>query len=104
MHVHRLRHYQKTGLCEFCGNKGRTDWSNKSGEYRSADDIFDWQELCRSCHKTYDTKQKPLKFKKPRAISLASLRLETINKRKRLFIEIDNEIRIISKDETLYLY
>ena len=44
----------KPNFCECCKktNQKIYDWSNISGKYKR--DIFDWQRLCRRCHKRYD--------------------------------------------------
>ena len=46
------KNYKKTGVCELCGKYVKTEWSNKSGDYRQERD--DWQELCHKCHSWYD--------------------------------------------------
>ena len=46
--------YIKTGVCRKCGKKGKTDWANLSGKYRRS--IYDFLELCRSCHSKMDNK------------------------------------------------
>lgn len=53
IHQRNLRRWPKTGVCENCGEKRKTQWSNISGEYRP-DDKDDWRELCSPCHKRYD--------------------------------------------------
>lgn len=52
--VHRWlrKNYSKTGHCEECGEKQRTEWANVSGEYRRA--RADFRELCKSCHTKFD--------------------------------------------------
>jgi hypothetical protein len=52
IHQWRLRHCVKTGLCFYCGKKGRTQWSNIDHEYTMLED--DWQEVCVKCHMAYD--------------------------------------------------
>jgi len=52
VHLWMRDNFTKTGICEFCNSPAKTEWSNKSGEYRKERD--DWQELCRKCHKRYD--------------------------------------------------
>lgn len=52
IHVWMLRHHPKSGICEMCGEKRKTQWSNKDMKYTR--NIEDWQELCASCHKLYD--------------------------------------------------
>lgn len=56
IHVYVLRNYKKTGICELCQEKRKTDWSNISGNYNRFD-RNDWQELCRSCHMKYDVEK-----------------------------------------------
>lgn len=54
IHQWNLRHWVKTGSCEFCKQtEKRTVWSNKSGNYIRFDKS-DWQELCDKCHMWYD--------------------------------------------------
>ena len=52
--IHRWlrKHFPKTGRCEHCGLDKKTDWANRSGDYRR--DRDDYLELCRSCHVKYD--------------------------------------------------
>ena len=52
------RHYKKTGSCEHCSNKAKTQWANISGKYKRS--ISDYIELCPSCHTKMD-KQNPKK-------------------------------------------
>jgi len=55
------KHWQKTGICQWCGAKPKpfgnrkygTEWANISGEYRR-DDRNDWLELCPTCHHKFD--------------------------------------------------
>lgn len=52
LHRWLRKNYQKTGVCENCLQKKKTEWSNKTGELirpRS-----NWQELCHDCHVEYD--------------------------------------------------
>lgn len=56
IHMWMNKHHTKTGLCEDCNQKGKTQWANLSGDYRR-DDITDWKELCASCHKKLDMTQ-----------------------------------------------
>lgn len=42
----------RKGICDNCGAKGKTGYSNKSGEYNK--NVDDWQELCDKCHYKYD--------------------------------------------------
>jgi hypothetical protein len=42
----------RPSACEQCGDVGRTEWANKSHEYRR--DLTDWLALCRLCHRRYD--------------------------------------------------
>jgi hypothetical protein len=58
IHVWHLRHWKKSGCCEWCGAGVKvTDWANLSGKYLR-DDPTDWAELCRSCHQKYDRGRK----------------------------------------------
>jgi hypothetical protein len=43
----------KTGTCEHCGENRKTQWANKSHEYKR--DLDDWLELCQPCHGKYDS-------------------------------------------------
>lgn len=52
LHKHVTRYKLRTGICSKCGNRGHTDFSNISGEYKW--DIYDYEELCRKCHKEKD--------------------------------------------------
>ena len=52
VHQWMLRNFKKTGICEFCFEEAKTQWSNKSGNYTR--ERIDWQELCSSCHMWYD--------------------------------------------------
>lgn len=53
--LHRwvARHKTKTGKCQHCGEIKKTQWANKSHEYKR--DLADWIELCRKCHGRYDS-------------------------------------------------
>jgi hypothetical protein len=42
------------GKCEICGQAKPLDLSNKTGIYD--EDLSNWQYLCKSCHKTFDSK------------------------------------------------
>lgn len=42
------RHFEKTGICEHCGEEKTTEWANGDHTYRRVRE--DWLELCRSCH------------------------------------------------------
>lgn len=54
------RHIGKASQCEFCGKTGDwIDWANKSGLYKR--ELTDWMQLCRSCHKVYDTGKEAIK-------------------------------------------
>ncbi len=44
--------YPRTGTCEACGEVSNTEWSNVDHMYRRI--RADWQELCKSCHDTFD--------------------------------------------------
>lgn len=52
LHQWVARHRTKTGRCSECGAEGRTEWANRSHEYRR--DLDDWVELCKPCHTAYD--------------------------------------------------
>lgn len=52
VHQWLYRTYKKTGVCDFCLNKTKTEWANKDGTYKK--DINSWLELCRQCHRDYD--------------------------------------------------
>src|ERR1700734_3017556 len=43
---------KKTGICEHCGTAKKTQWANKSHQYKR--EIDDWIELCIKCHSIYD--------------------------------------------------
>ena len=58
-HIWLSRHAIKNGKCEKCGKVCKTDWANLSGNYYR--EIWDWRELCRSCHMKYDKRQKAIK-------------------------------------------
>jgi hypothetical protein len=49
IHIWRLTHRPKSGICAECGAERKTEWHNISGTY-PRDDESDWQELCRGCH------------------------------------------------------
>lgn len=59
------KHWQKTGKCEECGKEpkpyGRrkwgTEWSNQDGLY-NREDRSTWRELCKPCHRAYDSVRK----------------------------------------------
>ena len=44
----------KSYQCAWCGNEGKTEWANKSHEYKR--DMNDWVQLCHKCNLTYDYK------------------------------------------------
>lgn len=46
------RQLTKSGICKKCFRKRRTQWANKSHEYKR--ELSDWEELCSSCHRLYD--------------------------------------------------
>ena len=52
--VHRWlqRNYKKQGICEFCGDVGKTEWASKYKMYTR--DIKEYLELCKSCHNYQD--------------------------------------------------
>src|SRR4051812_42555426 len=52
IHMWLKIHKQKTGVCENCGEagkSGKTQFANISGEYKR--DTDDYAELCPSCHR-----------------------------------------------------
>jgi hypothetical protein len=56
VHARIARSKVRTGRCERCGvdagfGRAGTDFANISGEYR--DDIDDYVELCKSCHRNH---------------------------------------------------
>lgn len=55
--LHRWLSYNhpKTGVCEFCKVRTKTQYANKSLEYKR--DIHDYYELCASCHKLLDMRR-----------------------------------------------
>lgn len=55
IHQWNLRNWVKTGVCELCNTKTKTQWSNISGKYIRFDKA-DWQELCAKCHHWFDVK------------------------------------------------
>lgn len=54
LHVWVKEHKGKSKKCEFCGSIKMVEWANKSHEYKR--DLDDWLELCRLCHRKYDSK------------------------------------------------
>ncbi len=42
-----------TGTCSHCGRAKPTEWANLSREYQR--DLDDWIELCKLCHRRYDS-------------------------------------------------
>lgn len=47
------RHFARTGICEICRSKGRTEWANRDHSYETRA-RHAWLELCKSCHERYD--------------------------------------------------
>lgn len=45
--------YPKSGVCEKCKLEKKTDWANKTGQYKR-EERDDWIELCRKCHIAFD--------------------------------------------------
>ena len=58
LHKWVYKHKGKPKKCSFCGLiKGkRLEWANKSNKYKR--NLDDWIELCASCHRKYDFKQR----------------------------------------------
>lgn len=52
LHCWIARHRKKENICEHCGIKTRTEFANKSHEYKRS--VHDWLELCKRCHCKYD--------------------------------------------------
>lgn len=52
VHQWLKRNYNKSGICEVCRIKKRTEWSSKTHQY--SHDRLEWQEVCRKCHRQYD--------------------------------------------------
>jgi len=52
LHAWLSRHKTKTGVCSRCGNKGKTNFHNISGNYER--NVDDYEELCLKCHTTKD--------------------------------------------------
>lgn len=68
-HAYVRRNFRKNGVCEMCGERKTTQWSNKTHTYKRLD-RSNWQELCISCHSKYDFKtglRKPTKKKQVRS-------------------------------------
>lgn len=54
IHSYLANNYQKSGVCEECQRRKRTEWALIEGrEYSRNRD--DYRELCRKCHAIYDT-------------------------------------------------
>jgi hypothetical protein len=53
IHRYLRQHFPKTGTCEQCGIKARTDYALIKGRTYSRD-RSDYRELCRRCHIGYD--------------------------------------------------
>lgn len=56
LHKTLARYWSKSGICEICLSKKKTDWANKNGNY--VINRSEWLELCRSCHAIYDNSKK----------------------------------------------
>jgi hypothetical protein len=52
VHVWMRKHFQKSGVCESCDRRGKTEWANVDGTYRQVRE--DWAEWCPSCHRAHD--------------------------------------------------
>lgn len=57
VHVWLLRHYPKTGSCEFCGKVGKTDHAYKHNPEPYTHNREDYLELCRGCHVRFDKRR-----------------------------------------------
>lgn len=60
VHKYMLRHYEKTGVCDFCKQTRKTQWANKDDAYNEKD-RNNWHELCVKCHMNYDWGRKTKK-------------------------------------------
>ena len=45
--------FKKTGCCELCCKKIKTEWANIDHNY-NRQNKKDWKELCRNCHTKFD--------------------------------------------------
>lgn len=50
IHTWLKNHHPKTGRCDECGTKGKTDYAFQRHPEPYTRDIADYRELCRSCH------------------------------------------------------
>jgi len=53
IHAWNNKYHPKTGVCEECGEKRRTEWALKK-EMEHARGVQNYKELCRKCHINYD--------------------------------------------------
>ena len=53
-HAWVKRQRGRPDICDECGKRGKTQWSNKDHKYRRV--LEDYRALCASCHKKYDIK------------------------------------------------
>lgn len=53
IHIHLLTHHPKTGICEECGQPGKTEHALIHGREYSRN-REDYRELCAPCHGEYD--------------------------------------------------
>lgn len=54
LHKWVAKHRSKTQTCSHCpASEVYTEWANISREYLR--DLTDWMELCRACHRKYDS-------------------------------------------------
>lgn len=54
LHTFIKRHHPKTGSCERCGKKGKTDYAFLRHPLPYTRDRADYAEMCRSCHVKFD--------------------------------------------------
>lgn len=66
IHVQRIRHTKKTGVCQNCKQQRYTEWANVTGTYQADDE--DWIEYCKPCHMKYDAEVLGVKFGRPKKI------------------------------------
>lgn len=64
LHKWLYDNYKKLDMCEFCGDGGKLECANKSGEYKR--DLTDWLTLCVKCHKAYDKGRKSISKRWPK--------------------------------------
>ena len=53
VHAWLNRTYPRSGVCEWCGRVGKTEYANLR-EHEYTRNREEYAELCRSCHKTFD--------------------------------------------------